>query len=511
MVNGCADLAWRQVAKVFRDGTLTGLSDREVLERFVDSRDESAFEVLLARHGPMVLNVCRQLLREPHDVEDAFQAAFLVLVRKAGSIRVEDSLGPWLYAVASRTAARARANRRRRNERESSRGDPPETANEDDLAALEIPQVVQEELSRLPERLRTPLVLCYLQGLTHDLAARQLGCPVGTVRSRLARARALLQKRIVRRGLSLSAAAIATALESNAKAAVVPPHIHMSLIKVANRCVSESARFSGGVGVTASVAAISEGVLCVMRIKNLAILGAALLSLGALVSFVGVSAFSAADQSGDKAVVRSDAKTESAPEKSAVQPEPATISKTYYVGDILAITLPLRSERVVVTGQQLNAMSHLINLITTTVARGTWRLLDQGSQVVKSESGQRGRASEGDGRTRPTGSITPFFLSISLIVNCTPEIHNQVATLLLGLRELLNARDNRTVDDVANRLTDRLKPPQLSPRDPKLVSPAKQPAASKTSDSMQHVQQLLDELNKEFKKLTPLENPPVGR
>ena len=205
MVNGCTNVAWRQVARVFRDGTLTGMSDRQVLERFVEGRDESAFEVLLNRHGPMVLNVCRQLLREPHDVEDAFQAAFLVLVRKAGSIRVEDSLGPWLYAVASRTAARARANRRRRGEREFSGGDLPETAKEDDLASLEVPRVVQEELSRLPDRLRDPLILCYLQGLTHELAARQLGCPVGTVRSRLARARALLQKRIVRRGLSLSA------------------------------------------------------------------------------------------------------------------------------------------------------------------------------------------------------------------------------------------------------------------------------------------------------------------
>ena len=117
MVHGSTQVAWRQVVRVFHDGTLTGMSDREVLERFVNDRDESAFEVLLNRHGPMVLNICRQLLREPHDAEDAFQAAFLILVRKAGSIRVEGSLGPWLYSVASRTAARARANGRRRGER----------------------------------------------------------------------------------------------------------------------------------------------------------------------------------------------------------------------------------------------------------------------------------------------------------------------------------------------------------------------------------------------------------
>ena len=120
MVNGCANTALRQVARVFQEGTLTGLSDRQMLERFVDSRDEAAFEVLVARHGPMVFNVCRQLLRDPHDVEDAFQAVFLVLVRKASTIRVEGSLGPWLYTVASRVAARARANRRRMATREIS-------------------------------------------------------------------------------------------------------------------------------------------------------------------------------------------------------------------------------------------------------------------------------------------------------------------------------------------------------------------------------------------------------
>ena len=105
MGNGCSNTVWREVARVFRDGTLTGLTDRQLLERFVNSPDEWAFDLLLTRHGPMVKHVCRQILRNPDDVEDAFQAVFLVLVRKAGSIRVEDSLGPWLYAVAGRTAA----------------------------------------------------------------------------------------------------------------------------------------------------------------------------------------------------------------------------------------------------------------------------------------------------------------------------------------------------------------------------------------------------------------------
>lgn len=155
MVNGCANPAWRQVVRVFHEGTLIGLSDSQMLARFVESRDEVAFEVLVARHGPMVFNVCRQLLRDPHDVDDAFQAVFLVLVRKASTVRVESSLAPWLYTVANRVAARARANRRRKATREIAAaaevaGSPPENS----LERLEAAVVIQEELGRLPERLR---------------------------------------------------------------------------------------------------------------------------------------------------------------------------------------------------------------------------------------------------------------------------------------------------------------------------------------------------------------------
>ena len=106
MVNGCTSGAMRQLVRIFQDGTLAGLSDREVLGRFVDDRDEAAFEWLLGRHGPMVLNVCRQILRDPDDAEDAFQATFLALACKASTLRVGESLGPWLYRVANRVAAR---------------------------------------------------------------------------------------------------------------------------------------------------------------------------------------------------------------------------------------------------------------------------------------------------------------------------------------------------------------------------------------------------------------------
>ncbi len=179
----------------------------QLLERFAADRDEAAFEALVSRHGPMVLGTCRRMLADPHDVEDAFQATFLVLARKAGSIRDADRLGPWLHGVARRVAARSRAL-----------SSPPEVASSepaveepavespDLLEALELREVLDEELARLPEKYRAPLVLCYLEGLTHDEAAEHLRWPVGTVRSRLAGGRDRLRARLTRRGLAPSAA-----------------------------------------------------------------------------------------------------------------------------------------------------------------------------------------------------------------------------------------------------------------------------------------------------------------
>ncbi len=156
MVNGRARGAMRLVVRIFQDGTLAGLPDREILARFVDLRDEAAFEALAARHGPMVWNVCRQVLRQLDDAEDAFQATFLALACKASTLRIGDSLGPWLYRVASRVAARARADRRRRTDREQSGGPipEPEADHRDGPGLDEIGAAVHEELDGLPERLR---------------------------------------------------------------------------------------------------------------------------------------------------------------------------------------------------------------------------------------------------------------------------------------------------------------------------------------------------------------------
>ncbi len=188
------------IQRLFGRGTVSGLSQGQLLARFVGERDEIAFEAIVSQHGPMVLGICRRLLDDPHDVEDAFQATFLVLVRRAASLRDRDLLSNWLYGVALRVASRARRDRARRRIREHSDLEDRLAATEDDSELGELRPLLDSEIARLPERFRTPIVLCYFEGLTHDQAAERLRCPVGTVRSRMAKARDLLRTRLTRRG-----------------------------------------------------------------------------------------------------------------------------------------------------------------------------------------------------------------------------------------------------------------------------------------------------------------------
>ena len=198
-------LAPGSFGSLFRDGVSTGLSDKELLERFATSRDsagELAFATLVARHGPMVLSVCRRLLRDPHETEDAFQATFLVLVRKRSGIRIDESLGPWLYGVSVRVARRARtlASRRRWTPLDEAIAGPALERRSPSDAELRF--TIDDLLTKLPPNYRAAIVLCYLEGLTHEEAAQRLHCPVGTVRSRLARGRAILKERFKRASLA---------------------------------------------------------------------------------------------------------------------------------------------------------------------------------------------------------------------------------------------------------------------------------------------------------------------
>ena len=199
---------------------LEGLTDADLLARFAADQDETAFAVLVRRYGPLVRGVCRRVLHHDHDTEDAFQATFLVLARKAGTIHKHESLWSWLYKVAYRIALRARAGKARRRAQENEAVQRQTVQHGSPAPDPYLAEFLDEEVRRLPEKYRAPILLCYLQGETNEEAARRLHCPTGTVKIRLLRARQLLRKRLERRGVALSLAALAAGLLQHTEAAV---------------------------------------------------------------------------------------------------------------------------------------------------------------------------------------------------------------------------------------------------------------------------------------------------
>jgi RNA polymerase sigma factor (sigma-70 family) len=192
----------RPIYRLFDEGTLVGSSDAELLERFVARGDERAFEALVTRHGRSVQAVCRDVLRDPHDAEDAFQATFLILARKAGSLWVRNSLAAWLHRVAHRVAVEANRQKVRRRAVEKTGLDLDPVRTDASTSWGSLPQALHEEIDQLPEKYRAPIILCDLEELSRDEAAHRLGWPAGTVAGRLARARSLLRDRLIRRGHS---------------------------------------------------------------------------------------------------------------------------------------------------------------------------------------------------------------------------------------------------------------------------------------------------------------------
>ncbi len=195
-------------------------TDHELLQRFVTRREEAAFATLVERHAAMVLGLCRSILHNHHDAEDIFQAVFLVLARKAGSIRKGDSVGSWLYAVAYRLAHKARVRTGKRHVCEQKAAMSPEQKPMDEVTWGELRDILHEEVSRLPERYRAAVVSCYWEGRTHEQAGQQLGCAKGTIKDRLEKAREMLRTRLARRGLALSAAWFAASLSEGTSSAV---------------------------------------------------------------------------------------------------------------------------------------------------------------------------------------------------------------------------------------------------------------------------------------------------
>jgi RNA polymerase sigma factor (sigma-70 family) len=261
------DIILRHIRKLVVGRNSGNLPDQELLQRFASQRDEAAFETLLQRHGPMVLCLCRRVLRHEHDAEDVFQATFLVFAQKAGSIRRHEAVGSWLHKVAYHIAMKSQADtvKRRTRERRAVA-----TRSEASFAAgtwQELRQVLDEELQSLPEKYRSGLVLCYLEGKTRDEAAHQLGWPLGTLKSRLDRGRELLRVRISRRGLPLSMALLATTLGRSAPSATVPVALEISTVETA-MLVAMGQAVSTSV-ISAKVNALAAGVSKAMLITKI--------------------------------------------------------------------------------------------------------------------------------------------------------------------------------------------------------------------------------------------------
>jgi RNA polymerase sigma factor (sigma-70 family) len=247
-----------------------GVSDAQLLQRFAAGRDEAAFELLVRRHERLVLGVCLRVLRDAHDAEDAFQATFLVLARKAAGITARESVAGWLYRVAHRVALRARAGAAGRGRHETAAADLSAVPAPDDAdreaAWRELRPLLDREVSRLPEKYRVPVVLCYLESRTYEEAARQLGCSRGTVSTRLTRARELLRRRLARCGLALSGALLALLLTERTAAAAAPDGLVGATAKAA---LPFSAGRSAAGLVSAQVLTLTEGALNAMLLTKL--------------------------------------------------------------------------------------------------------------------------------------------------------------------------------------------------------------------------------------------------
>jgi RNA polymerase sigma factor (sigma-70 family) len=283
---------------LFETGSATGLSDWQLLEQFLTGRQDMPFEVLVSRHGPMVLGICRRMLRNSSDVDDAFQATFLVLLKRASSLGPGDAIAAWLHGVAVRVAQQSRsaAARRGQRERDGITIDPagPEPAGLD----ASVRQVLDEEISRLPAKYRAPIILCYLQGQTHEEAARRLRWPLGSVKGRLARARTLLQTRLTRRGVACGTALTALAAGAGSRAAV-PDMLLAATSQAAARVVS-----GGLISYVASpsIAHLTRGVLSAMIMQKVKLIILAFAVSGIFLTGAGVLARQSGPTTRPKAV-----------------------------------------------------------------------------------------------------------------------------------------------------------------------------------------------------------------
>jgi len=290
-----------------------GLTDGQLLDVYVRCREEAAFAALVHRHGPMVWGVCRRILGNEGDAEDAFQATFFVLVRKAACVVPREQIANWLYGVARQTAVKARAMAVKHKRREKQVQDMPEAAVAEQNGSDDLLPLLDQELGRLPDKYRTAIVLCDLEGKSYKEAARQLGCPEGTLAARLARGRAMLAKRMARHRAAVTGGVLSMVLSPSASANV-PASIVSSTIKAASLFAAGQATAAGA--IAPPVAALMEGVLKTMLLSKLKIATAVLVTAAALSGAAGLFYQTQAEEKAPKA----DAP---AAERAATSPAPA--------------------------------------------------------------------------------------------------------------------------------------------------------------------------------------------
>ncbi|MFL5242110.1 MAG: sigma-70 family RNA polymerase sigma factor [Gemmataceae bacterium] len=288
MMNGQAALILRHLHRLAPENVLGKLRDGELLDRFTRDHDQAAFEMLVERHGPMVLRVCNRVLQNRHAAEDAFQATFLVFLRKARSLKKRDLLANWLYGVAYRLALRARTDAFKRHVKEAGCAANPADDVLNQVTGRELCRVLDEELLRLPESLRVPFLLCYEEGQTREEAARQLGCSLTTLKRRLEQGRELMRSRLARRGLSLSGVLVAAGLSQNGAPAAVPVLLLVATTRL-NHCLGAGGSGAGG-EVSAKVIALAEGLLKTMLATKIKLASVLLLSMAVLVAGAGALA-----------------------------------------------------------------------------------------------------------------------------------------------------------------------------------------------------------------------------
>jgi RNA polymerase sigma factor (sigma-70 family) len=283
MTTSSTNVVLRHIREVVAAQNSGHLSDQQLLQRFLTDQEEAAFAGLVRRHGTLVLGVCRRVLHNLHDAEDAFQATFLILARRAASIQKQESLGSWLHGVAYRVALKARTRTANRKQHELKEASGLVANSLADVKGSELVEALDEELQHLPQRLKAPLVLCYLEGRTRDEAAVQLGWSVSTLRRRLEQGRDLLRSRLVHRGLTLPAALLTAAMTASADAPV-PAALAVCTI----RAGVQSAAGSAGIRVGwAQSVGLAEGVLQSLAVSKLKVATVCMLLAGVAALAIG--------------------------------------------------------------------------------------------------------------------------------------------------------------------------------------------------------------------------------